>query len=80
MKSPQELATLGKGLKLRAERQPGLSSERRAEMNRVADNVMVAAKVRACRAWGRFRVRRPTRPSTATITSAWLIRASAPGR
>ncbi len=45
----QELATLGKGLKLRAERQPGLSSERRAEMNRVADNVMVAAKVRASR-------------------------------
>lgn len=49
MKSPQQLVTLGKGLKLRAARQPGLSQARRKEMERVADNVMIAAKVRASR-------------------------------
>ncbi len=48
--SPQQLVTLGKGLKLRAERQPGLTATQRAEANRVADNVMVAARIRASRA------------------------------
>ena len=67
MMSPDKLVTLGKGLKLRAERQPGLSSERRAEMNRVADNVMVAAKVRASRAQTTpaAGLRRPTKGESA---------------